>query len=87
MTAEESDCLIKRFVDPVSLHASFGAMEAKERCGVLLSTVLVTVPSRTSLLTPKCHQRRIDPPGTEAWFVARRASSVKVLARELHRIL
>ena len=35
MIAEESDCLTKRFVDPVSLHASFGAMEAKERCGVL----------------------------------------------------
>ena len=87
ITAEESDCLIKRFVDPVSLHASFGAMVAKERCGVLQLTVLVTVSSRTSLLTPKRHKRRIDSPGTEVWFVARRASSVKVLARELHRIL
>ena len=87
MIAEESDCLTNRFVDPVSLHASLGAMEAKERSGVLYSTVIVTASSGTSLLTPRCHRRRIDPPGTEVWFVAKRASSVKVLARELHRIL
>ena len=43
MTAEASDCRTKRFVDPVSLHASLGAEEAKERCGGLQSTVLVTV--------------------------------------------
>ena len=43
MTAEASDCRTKRFVDPVSLHASLVAEEAKESCGGLQSTVLVTV--------------------------------------------
>ena len=65
MTAEASDCLTKRFVDPVSLHASLGAEKAKERCGGLQSTVLVTVASGTSLLKPSRHKRIIDPPATE----------------------
>ena len=43
MTAEVLDCRTKRFVDPVSLHATLCAEEAKERCGGLQSTVLVTV--------------------------------------------
>ena len=63
--AEASDCLTTKFVGPVSLHASLGAEEARDRSDGLQSTVLLTVASGTSLLKPRCHKRKIDPPETE----------------------
>ena len=60
MTVEASECLTKRLVDPVSLHASLGAEGAKERC-----VGLVRVSLGTSFLNPRCHKRTMDPPATE----------------------
>ena len=65
LTAEKSECLTKRLVDPVSLHASLGAEGAKERCVGLQTTVLVTVSLGTSFLNPRCHKCTMDPPATE----------------------